>query len=530
MRWRSSAIKSIVVVTLLLLVLPGALQAKADSDGGNEKEIITTTKLLVKYKATSNDDNNLRTSTTNSNSNDGYVHQLLGSRVRSIANLSVKGHLALIDVDNEQKELVIQELMADNNVLHVEEDFEIRKTPAIEDEEGGGHEKDTITNLRRSLEELQQYGNKLIQADDVWATVASHPNEPVKVCIIDTGYNINHEDLPHSGVSQTDVGYGSSFLDMDGHGTHCAGVIGAIGNNQLGIVGVNPDYTKFSFHIVKALSDEGVGTASAVLRAIQGCIDGGSKIISMSIGGGPNSAIFRDEYERAYDEGVLLVSASGNQGQPIHDYPASYPTVISVGAVDQNGNRAEFSNYSDQLELMAPGVSIKSTYLNSGYRSLSGTSMATPYVAGAFALVWGYFPKCSNHQIRNVFARTARSISKDASGCDEMNGFGIIQAKAAFDALNQYGCEYGGDDSIPRSLGAIGGCEQTRILTAKTLPPSSSPTEKPTSPPFTIHFFTNSPTEQSTSVSPPTSLFTLPIMFPKPLDNPTNSPTYSVSR
>ncbi|KAL7453477.1 hypothetical protein ACHAWC_005755 [Mediolabrus comicus] len=546
----------IVTLLLLLLLLPNAAVCKADNhntgrrSGGDDNDNAQqntppTTKLLVKYKpgADNNDNNiNLRTASGNNDNDDLHYQQLRlsssvnNNKVRSITNISKKGHLALVDVNTENKEAVMDELMMNDNVLLVEEDFEIRKSPAIDEEASSSSSSSSNHNLRRSLEEQHQYGNKLIQAEEIWKLVSSEPNRyinrPVKVCIIDTGYNIDHEDLPKDNnmVTQTDVGYGSSFIDNDGHGTHCAGVIGAIGFNNVGIVGVNPDPTKISFHIIKALNDDGVGTASAVLRAIQGCIDGGSKIISMSIGGGPNSEIFRAEYERAYDEDILLVSASGNQGLPIHDYPASYAPVISVGAVDQFGNRADFSNYSDQLELMAPGYQIKSTYTNGQYRTLSGTSMATPFVAGAFALVWGYFPQCSNHQMRNVFARTARKISQDPSGCDEKNGFGIIQAKDAFDALALYGCDFGGEDSIPKSLGAVGGCEQTRSLTAKTTPPTptQNPTVKFVLPPPVLEFL-DSPKPQPPT-SPPLTI-TLPFITFQPTISPISSkPTVSPSR
>ena len=116
----------------------------------------------------------------------------------------------------------------------VEEDFEIYKSPAIEEQQDEQQQYTTTTgnNVRRTLEEVEQYGNRLIQTNDILTTVSSHPNRyintPVKVCIIDTGYNIDHEDLPKEAVTQTDVGYGSSFFDNDGHGTHCAGVIGAV--------------------------------------------------------------------------------------------------------------------------------------------------------------------------------------------------------------------------------------------------------------------------------------------------------------
>lgn len=136
----------------------------------------------------------------------------------------------------------------------------------------------------------------------------------------------------------------------------------------------------FSFHISKALNAKGVGTASSLIQGIEGCISSGSKIISMSVGGGPNSNIFREIYKEAYDAGVLIVAAAGNDGTTAHDYPASFPHVVSVGAVDQKGDgRAEFSNYNDQIEIMAPGVDVMSTAPYDSYRSLSGTSMATPY-------------------------------------------------------------------------------------------------------------------------------------------------------
>jgi serine protease len=136
----------------------------------------------------------------------------------------------------------------------------------------------------------------------------------------------------------------------------------------------------FSFHISKALNAQGVGTASSLIQGIEGCISSGSKIISMSVGGGPNSDIFREIYKNAYEEGVLIIAAAGNDGTTAHDYPASFPHVVSVGAVDKKGIvRADFSNYNDQIEIMAPGVDVMSTALDDSYRSLSGTSMATPY-------------------------------------------------------------------------------------------------------------------------------------------------------
>ena len=150
---------------------------------------------------------------------------------------------------------------------------------------------------------------------------------------------------------------------------------------------VNPDPDKFSFHISKALNAQGLGTASSLIQGIEGCVSSGAQIISMSVGGGPDSDIFREIYRDAYDQGVLIIAAAGNDGTTAHDYPASFPHVVSVGAVDRKGaNRAVFSNYNDQIEIVAPGVDVMSTAPNDSYRSLSGTSMATPYGESALLL------------------------------------------------------------------------------------------------------------------------------------------------
>lgn len=153
---------------------------------------------------------------------------------------------------------------------------------------------------------------------------------------------------------------------------------------------VNPN-GQVHFHISKALNDEGMGTASSVIRGIEGCVSSGAKIINMSLGGGPDSKMFDGMFEDAYDKGILTYAASGNLGLDQDDFPANYPHVISVGAVDKRGEKADFSNWSDQTEIMGPGQSIMSTYPRNQYATLSGTSMATPYVAGVAALVWSYF-------------------------------------------------------------------------------------------------------------------------------------------
>jgi hypothetical protein len=192
----------------------------------------------------------------------------------------------------------------------------------------------------------------------------------------------------------------------------------------------------------------------------------------MSLGGGPPSEIFREIYEEAYDRGLLPFAAAGNLGLNMDDYPASYPSVVSVGAVGMDGLRANFSNWNTQVELMGPGADILSTYPNNLYGTLSGTSMAVPFISGIAALIWGYFPECSNQQIRNVLASSARVMTDPTTGrrCDRRTGFGLVQAKDAFDMLDEYGCDAGGMDYDPPSAGAVGGCHQPLADISKLTP------------------------------------------------------------
>ena len=183
----------------------------------------------------------------------------------------------------------------------------------------------------------------------------------------------------------------------------------------------------------------------------------------MSLGGPYYSKLEEEAYETMYNEGFLIIAAAGNEGDCTHSYPASYPTVLSVGAVDSKKRLASFSQCNAQVELVGPGVNVLSTYPNSGYKTLSGTSMATPHLAGVAAEVWAHFPNCTNNQIRNVLIQTAQDLGD--GGYDNCFGYGLVQAKAAYDLLKSQGCEAGGPVENPLSTSAMGGCEQDSMQT-----------------------------------------------------------------
>lgn len=154
--------------------------------------------------------------------------------------------------------------------------------------------------------------------------------------------------------------------------------------------------------------------------------------MSMSLGGKDFSQISADAYRHILDEdNVLLVAAAGNSGRTSYTYPASYDAVISVAAVDTNGNKARFSQYNDQVDIAAPGVAINSTIPGAAmYLSLSGTSMAVPHVAGVAALIWSHAPSKSATQVWEALTATA----KKRDGISVRNnkyGHGVVQAEAA---------------------------------------------------------------------------------------------------
>merc|ERR1711902_392554 len=332
----------------------------------------------------------------------------------------------------------IELLMQDENIENVEPDEFLYATELLRS---------------RELAEEEPYGIGMVLEDVAWWKEkfdSSPPTGSSKVCVVDTGYGNGHEDLPT--LDENSDGYnpqssGEWYIDGHSHGTHCAGSIGAVGDNSKGVVGVIPGSIsdKFSFFIGKGLTDSGSGSTSSVMAAVQACVDNGSNVISMSLGGGsPSDSVNQQYYGHYKEDDVLIIAAAGNGGNSALSYPASYKSVMSVAAVDSNENKAGFSQYNEQTEISGPGVSVKSTVTGSsgstfGYSSYSGTSMATPHVAGVAGLLRMFFPDCRAFQIRNAMIVTAKD--KGAAGCDVNFGHGIVQAKTAFEYLEANGCD-----------------------------------------------------------------------------------------
>jgi len=243
---------------------------------------------------------------------------------------------------------------------------------------------------------------QLINAPQAWDL---SKGSGVRVCVLDTGVRSDHEDLGSGGSGKIKVGRNftttdvADFADRHGHGTHTSGTVGAKANNGIGVASAGFDC---ELATGKVLDDTGSGSTSWIAAGIDwASTTSGAKIISMSFGGGGTTAL-RDSVNAAWNNGLLLVGAAGNSNSSTVDFPGGYPNVMSVASTDSSGVRSSFSSYGSTVDIAAPGSSINSTYASSAtsYATLSGTSMATPHVAGIAALLWAHLSAPSNALVR----------------------------------------------------------------------------------------------------------------------------------
>ncbi|MEH7252673.1 S8 family peptidase [Neobacillus niacini] len=233
-------------------------------------------------------------------------------------------------------------------------------------------------------------GVEMIQAPRIWDQTKG---KGVTVAILDTGCDLTHLDLKEQIVggrnfTEDDNGNPDVYKDYNGHGTHVAGTIAAIQNND-GVVGVAPEAKLL---IIKVLGKNGSGQYEWIINGLNYAIEQKADIISMSLGGPVDVPELHEAIQKAVNNNILVVCAAGNEGDGNDTtdefaYPGAYNEVIGVGAIDLERNSSRFTNSNNEVDLVAPGEKILSTYLNGKYASLSGTSMATPHVSGAMALI-----------------------------------------------------------------------------------------------------------------------------------------------
>lgn len=275
--------------------------------------------------------------------------------------------------------------------------------------------------------------------DRIDADLVSFDASGVSIAVIDTGI-VDHEDLSVAGgINFVFSGRGrrrsvdpSNWSDGNGHGTHVAGTAAAI-DNGFGVVGVAPGADLWA---VRVLDSNGSGSLSDVIDGIYWAADNGMDVVNMSLGIEKgvldqfplDKQALKDAVDFAYDSGVVIVAAAGNEG-PGEDtviYPARFLSVIAVAATDPTDARAWFSSTGNTVELAAPGTGILSTWNDGLYNTIQGTSMASPHVAGTAALVIAAGTAGTNLEVRSLLAITADSIGDPAEF-----GFGLVDAEQA---------------------------------------------------------------------------------------------------
>ena len=270
-----------------------------------------------------------------------------------------------------------------------------------------------------------QWGLTKIGAPQAWEVTTG--SSDLTIAIVDSGIDLDHPDLSGKIILGYDYVNGDWVPDDDyGHGTHVAGIAAAWTDNGQGVAGVSWGARLMA---LKVLNARGTGSYADVASAVIYAADNGAKIINLSLGGDYDSQTLHDALIYAHNAGCVLAAATGNDGGSVVLYPAQYAEALAVAATGSTDQRAWFSNYGPEVDVAAPGVSIYSTYRGGGYISMSGTSMATPYVAGLAALIWSEYPGYTNDQVEGRVEMTA--VDRGTPGWDQYYGHGRIDAHAA---------------------------------------------------------------------------------------------------
>ena len=404
-----------------------------------ESGALTVPEVLVKFK------NNVSERTIRD------ITTRLNDRVEDSIE-SVAGLTAIDDLDDANALQTAATYLALPEVEYAEPNFEV----TWDDLATSVRPSDPKFSDQWALANEGQRGGKQgadISAMTAWAVTTG--DDDIVIAVLDSGVDYTHSDLENNmwtrpasvpqfvddaaGTIQDLNGYNAignnaDPMDENGHGTHCAGIIGAEGGNDIGITGVN---WKVKIMPLKFMNAGGYGTTKDAIEAINYVIDRKKngvnvKAISASWGSTMRSSALEDVIKKAYEAGILFVAAAGNastNNDRRPHYPSSYNVgnVISVAALDRNDKLASFSNWGEKhVAIAAPGVDILSTWLGNEYQEKSGTSMATPVVAGVAALVAANEPRLSVDDLRK---RIVSSVDK-IDGLKVTSGGRVNAAKA----------------------------------------------------------------------------------------------------
>lgn len=278
----------------------------------------------------------------------------------------------------------------------------------------------TVKKTVSALSETEDYNHRMLNVPEMWKR---NRGSGVKVVVLDTGCP-RHLDIKVAGCK--DFSGSSSPYDTNGHSTHVCGIIAALVNG-IGVRGIAPEC---ELYCGKVLGDDGSGSISSIVQGIYWAVDAvHADVVNMSLGCPPNNAgslLLRSACQYARKKGVVLCCAAGNDAGAVNA-PANLPTTIAVAAVDRNREKAYFTCYGSEVDFAAGGVDVFSTWLDNQYAKLSGTSMATPVITGAIALIIGA-AKADGVALTpdEVYGRLASiAIDVEAPGKDDYTGNGI---------------------------------------------------------------------------------------------------------
>lgn len=396
-----------------------------------------------------------------------FHHQIAGSEVGRIDKLDVD----VINVGSDDAERIIEHFSHDPRVSYIEPNYiatayELTNDPGV------------VNNLQWGLFKIKAAGS----GESAWDI--SHGSSDVKVAVVDTGIDQTNEDLNGRVTLVHNCTNSQTADDLFGHGTHVAGIIGASTNNSKGVAGAGYNVSLIN---AKALDDTGSGYYSWIADCIVWAADNGAKVINLSLGGTSSSQMLADAVNYARQKGTVVVAAAGNAGSSSPSFPAYYPNVVSVAATDADDGKPSWSNWGTWVSVSAPGVSIYSTlpthsnaFKQTNYGYASGTSMASPHVAGLAALLFGKGVKSDGDVIRLI-----EENADPIAGTGSYFIFGRINAWKSLSALN--------------NLSNV-----ATIVTPTSPPPTPTPTPRPTATPTPLPTPTPTPRPTPTPTATPT--------------------------
>lgn len=316
------------------------------------------------------------------------------------------------------------EFEADPNVESVQPNFKY----TLQD-----NDVSILADTNDTLADRQWYLSGKVLVKDTWDY--SKTQKKIKVAVIDSGIDASHEDLKAniSSNSYDFVKNTATMTDSNGHGTHVAGIIAAVADNSIGMAGVSYNAELLSYRVTWEQDKVQTTDSATMLKAYNRAVNDGAKVINMSIGGYQTDVnmdvLLVSAITEAESKGIVTVCAGGNGATSQRIYPADYEACISVVATNSNNARVSFSDYNEYKDIAAPGEQIASTWTNNQYAYDSGTSMASPVVAGVASLMFAADSSLSVEQLKDYLYTTATDLG--TAGWDKYYGNGLVNAKAA---------------------------------------------------------------------------------------------------